>query len=238
MKFSATVKATLVFGALCITTPAYADSTATWAGVDVTDDSSFVYLGGFHALNGDLDLDGYLIRASVGYGDFDYNTVAVTGLGVDGDAFAADLMGGYQHYFWDNTFRFSGFVGIDYQNVDVSPNDPGNTATGSETGVKGLLDLTAMLSENVDMNANVSYSTAFETYYGSATVGYDFGPLTLGPEITFLGNEEYDQQRFGARVSDINVGNVFGLSLNAGHAEGSGTADDSFYAGLTIDRSF
>jgi hypothetical protein len=230
--------ATLLAGAMLLApAAAKADSSGVWAGADFGPDSYFLYLGGVTALqNQDIRTqDGFLLRGSLGFGNYDYDTPAVPGGNVDSDVFSGDLMVGYGHHFGPHTLSF--YAGGEFQNHDPSPNDPGNSVDGTEGGVKAQLELNAHPAENCVLDLAGSYSTAFDSYWSRGFAGYDFGPVTIGPEIGFLGNEEWDQVRFGASAGDVDLGFVNARAY-VGYANNDGQGDDGMYGGLAFGKGF
>jgi hypothetical protein len=216
---------------------AKADSSGLWTGADFGPDSYFIYLGGVTGLSGqDIKTqDGWLARASVGFGNYDYDTPAVPGGNVDSDVFTGDLMLGYGHNFGNGTLSF--YAGGEFQNHDPSPNDPGNSVDGTEGGVKAQIELAAQPAQNFALVAAGSYSTAYDSYWTRGFVGYDFGPVTIGPEVGFMGNEEWDQVRFGASAGDVDLG-FANARAYVGYANNDGRGDDGMYGGLAFGKGF
>lgn len=216
---------------------AQAGSTGVWTGFDISPDSYFIYLGAMTALQGQdiQSQDGWLLRGDAGYGEYDYDTVAVPGGNVDGDVSTGDILVGYRHFF--PAGYVTGFLGGDIQHHNISPNDPGNSVDGSEGGVKGALELFASPAANIEIQALGNYSTAFDSYWSRLTVGYNFGPVTIGPEVRFLGNEEFHQVRYGASISGFDIG-FANVSINGGYANTSDRGDDGAYGGIGFGANF
>jgi hypothetical protein len=217
--------------------PAQADTSGVWTGVDVGPSSYYVYLGGLTALSGqDVNAQsGWLARADVGYGNYDYDTTGVAGGNVDADVKAASAMVGYRHFFTKGSLTV--YLGGNYANHDQSPRDAANSVEGSKGGVKGALELQADLAEKVSLDIGGHYSTAFQSYWTRATVGYNFGPVTVGPEVRLLGNEEFHQFRAGVAASAIDLGFANGM-VYAGYAESSSRGDDGAYGGIGLSKNF
>lgn len=230
--------ATLFAGALMAAPlAAQAETSKAWTGVDFGPDSYFLYLGGVTALSSqDIQTqDGFLLRGSVGFGNYDYDTPAVPGGNVDSDVFQGDLMVGYGHSFSNG--RISAYVGGEFQNHDPSPNDPNNSVDGTEGGVKAQLELEAKPAQNCELWLVGNYSTAFDSYWTHAFGGYDFGPVTIGPELGFTGNEEYNQVRYGASFGGIDLGFADARAY-VGYANTQGQGDDGMYGGVSFGKGF
>lgn len=215
---------------LIVAQSSHADGLVTWLGGDFTDDANYAYLGGVKALNNDLSTTGYLLRGSLGVGTYEYNNGV---RGIDGDNYNADLSVGYQHFFSADT-RLTGYLGVSYQDYDLSPNDPSSDVDGSEVGAKIGLDFLTKVTDKVSFGILGDYSTAYDTYWSRAHVGYDFGPVTVGPEIVGLGNESFDEQRYGLGFTGIKVTDSTGIDLSLGYADSSRSSDDSGYANLVM----
>jgi hypothetical protein len=214
-----------------------AGRTGVWTGVDFAPDSWYTYLGAVTALSGQdiTTQDGWLLRGSVGYGEYDYQTTAVAGGEVDADTRAFDLTIGYANFFDRGSVK--AYLGGDIINHDDSPDNPNSEVDGTQGGVKGLLELDLKPMDRVGLGAMGSYSTAFDTYWSRFTANYDFGAFALGPEVLFLGNEDYNQSRFGAAISGIDVG-FANIRLYGGHASTRGRGDDGAYGGIAFGGDF
>lgn len=178
---------------------AAAKSTVTFSGSDWARDASYFYSGVLLALNRDLGQDGFVLRGFAGVPMYEYDAAAVPGGVVDGDGIQGDLMIGYM---WHREhFTFIGYAGVDYQDFDLTPNDPSSKVNGSEVGFKVAGDLTSAYGSPFYWNLHGSYSTAFETYWTRARVGYNAGRFVVGPEFVAMGSEGFDAQRVGGFVS-------------------------------------
>lgn len=214
---------------------AAAASTSVFGGVNAKEDVWYAYLGGVHALNGDLDTDGWLIRAMIGGGEVDYQAGGAVG-NVDSDIFDADLMVGY--HIFEGRNRYTGYIGANYRDNDLSPNDPGNSTSGDEFGAKIQLEANSWMGDMWNLDAIGSYSTAYDTYWARARFGYAWsGNLLIGPEGVVSGDDEYDEQRIGVFVSGMQLGAI-DVSASVGYADTSRGGDDSIYGGIEFSTRF
>ena len=234
-KIALTTVATIAFSAA-----AQAESTLIFTGGSFTEDSYYTYLGGTHAINGDIKKDGFLIRFSGAYGEYEYGRPSTTD--VNGDVAAADAMLGYQVF--SGAHRFTLYVGGDYQDHDLSPLDTLNPVRGNEFGLKGQAEAILTLAESTKLDLAGSYSGAFDSYWSKAQLGQSLNSLMdcscdvkVGPELTFLGSESYDQQRYGAFVKDIALGQA-SLGASAGYAHTEGRGEDGAYGEVTLSITF
>lgn len=230
------LSALLVGTVLALSAPAQAATTIVFTGVDVANNSWHAYLGGVTALSGQdiASQDGWLARAAVGYGEYEYGRPGILS-DVDGDGTTGDLMIGYGHSFSNG--RISAYLGGNYQHHDISPNDPLNEVEGSEGGVKGQLELSVKPVDRIGVDAMGSYSTAFDTYWTRFGVSYDFGGVSIGPEASFQGNEEYNSTRWGGRVGDIDLG-FANVDLRGGWVHSNREDADGGYGSIGFSRLF
>lgn len=221
---------------------AQAASTRAWGGVSASPDAWYSYLGGTHAVRGDIYKDDWMVRGSVGYGNYDYDTTAVASGNVDIDVAAADLMVGYQHYFATgagaNKGRVTLYGGADFQDHGLDTLDTSNSVRGSQWGVKGLLEVIGDLTAHTSADVTGAYSTSFDSYWSRARIGYDVGGVRIGPEGVFLGNEEFDQQRAGLFFDRIAVGDNVWLSVSGGYSAASRRGDDGAYGDIGFALDF
>lgn len=217
---------------IAATTAAQAESAALFTSVDVAKDSHYLYLGGVIALNGDINKDGFLARASVGIGEYDYTT---TGTKINGDVVAADLMIGYQNFFSGG--RVTGYIGGGYQDHDLSPADALNPVSGDEFGVKGQLEGAFDLTSNLNANIIGNYSTVNDSYWSRVRVGYDLGGVQIGPEGLALGSDSFDQQRVGG-FAGIDLGGNLNASISVGYASTDGRGSDGVYGTIGFSITF
>ena len=120
----------------CLFPSAFAATAAergVWfGGYDVVTGSRYVYDGLVVAVNGDLGKDGFAVRAYGARGDFDQDPG-------DGRAYQADIAVGY--LFSVRQLSGSFFVGMDWQNIKLRPDDPTAEVRGTEFGVRVSGDL-------------------------------------------------------------------------------------------------
>jgi hypothetical protein len=167
-------------------------------GGEVSKKSWESYTGTIIALNRDLSKDGFLVRLMGTYGKYDYDLGPTN---FDGRMWQGDAMLGYQ---WvRDRVDIGVYVGVDYINNKISPNDPTNPVSGSEVGFKTAVDIE---TKTFEMNLPYyfalegSYSTAFDTYYALARAGLNRNNVVFGVEGWALGDKTGDAQRLGGFV--------------------------------------
>lgn len=73
-----------------------------------------------------------------------------------------------------------------------------------------------------ELHTEAEFSTAFLTYYGQGSAGYDFfnNAIFIGPDLATLGDERFTQLRAGVSVTGIKIKNVQ-IDLSGGYANDS-----------------
>jgi hypothetical protein len=195
---------------------AYAQqSTVVFAGADVRNQSYYGYIGGVHHFSGDFVSDGFLLRADALYGQYNYRSTAVLGGNVDGKVVSFDAMAGYQKALKGVFLR--GFVGLDFEDHDLSPGNPFDSNQGSDVGVKVQGEVETDFHTPYYASFVASYGTAKDRYWTRARGGYNFSGVIVGPEALATGNGESSEQRIGAFVMLTRLGPVW-LSASTGYS--------------------
>jgi hypothetical protein len=229
------LSALLVGTVLTLSSAAHAATSDVFTGVDIAHNSWYAYLGGVTALSGqDISTqEGWLARVAGGYGQYDYNKPLVGN--IDGDVGNVDLMVGYGMPISGG--KVSAYLGANWTDHDLSPNDPANDARGSKLGVKGQLEAFFSPMDHVSGDAMASYSTAFSTYWSHFNLGYNFGGFAVGPEVGLNGNDEYNEFRYGAEVNAIDLG-FASVALHGGIVASNRNGGDGGYGGIGFNRRF
>jgi hypothetical protein len=210
--------------------------TVLFGGIDGREKSYYSYLGIREHLNGSIASDGILLRAFGLYGEYDYKSTAVAGGKVDADVAAFDAMIGYQKGLDDLFLR--GYVGLDYEDHDLSPNNPFDSNRGSDVGVKVQGEIETGDLSRYYAGFIGSYGTAKDRYWARLRGGYNFGGYILGPEGLLTGTDESDEQRIGAFLTLTNPGRV-GLSVSTGYSDTNDRrGGSSWYGTLELSTRF
>ena len=203
-------------------------------GGDFVQDSTFFTSGVTISLNGDSNKSGYRLKVEGGIGDYQYDTDVVPTGKVDADVWAGGAWIGYQFVMPIHTFSI--YIGGDYQNTDLTPNDPTNETRGSKFGFSTEAEFENIGDGPIYYGIDGIYSTGWNTYWTRARVGYRFhdGEWIIGPEATFLGDMTFDNQRLGgfvdfplrlARTLRLDVSLGAGYSFGGGNNNNNGTGD-------------
>lgn len=219
-------------------------------GTDRARDSRGYYVGGTIALNGDLGKSGFVLKGGAALSNYDYLTTTVPGGEVEGESTQVNGSIGYQ--ISQDRFGATIAFGADYQNIDLSPDDPAATTKGSETGFIVSGDLYVLMpfmpggdsERGIKLDLGGSYSTAFDSYWSRLRLGYNTGKVSMGPEVVAMGGEDYEAQRVGGYVTysfDFLPGMGSEISFSVGHqfvpGQGGGSANRSGGEGLYATMS-
>ena len=207
-----------------------------FVGGDVTAKDAYPYFGYIHHFNNSLAGDGLLIRVSGFYALYSYNSSAVPGGKVDGKAAQFDGMVGYQKSLPIVTVR--GFLGPEFENDDLSPNNRLDRNRGADAGIKVQGELETNYDSPYFASLIGSFGSAKHRYWTRLRGGYDFGNFIVGPEGGFFGNQEFDEQRAGAFVTVKNLGPTW-ISAGVGFsAKSRNRGGDGAYGSLELSVAF
>jgi hypothetical protein len=193
------------------------DYVVPYGGVDVVQDSVFAYSGTIVALKHSATSH-IMLQGFVGKGNFTYPSSIAPDGDVDGDATWLRGMVGYQTNVAN--LRFTGYVGLDWQDYELSPPDASNPTAGSEAGFFTSADFETIDPKPFYVGLMGQASTAYHWYWTRARAGYEFKKIVVGPEGIFFGNIGFDAQRAGGFVTiPIKLGQhgAFGLTLSGGY---------------------
>lgn len=208
-----------------------------FSGGSIATENQFFYSGGrFHAA-GDTAGGGLILEALAGSGQYIYSTANVPGGLVSGRFSVVELSAGWGHR-WDNG-RVIGFVGVNYEDHELSPVDPGNTNQGEEWGIIAKIDLWVKPVDRVMVTAYGSVTSVFSGYYAQLFAGYRVHQdhdIYIGPETSVAGNNSYQEFKVGGRISGFSILKL-SFAVSAGFAY-SDDATESAYAALSSWRAF
>jgi Cellulose biosynthesis protein BcsS len=174
-------------------------SATTFSEIEVTRGAYFAYTEAYVALDGDWSRPGWLMRATIGAGQYNYANQNVPGGRVDAVLISGDLMIGYQGSLGEAA-DWNALIGVDVEDNELDPNDPSNPVRGARAGFKIAGEIEAQEQHTFYYHLEGEYTTAYQTYWSRVRIGHNFGTLVLGPEGVFLGDETYDAQRIGGFI--------------------------------------
>jgi hypothetical protein len=176
----------------------------TYSELDIAKHDVNFYSTYITALNRDLDKDGVLFRIEGLIDRFTYSAELDRTRNIVGTEWEGAAYVGYQII--RDKINYSGYVGVDVPNVNLSPNDPTNPVRGTQVGFKVKGEIETELEKTWYLDIAADYSTAFQTYDSRIRPGWKFGPgkteyqTVIGPEGGFLGDKTFDAQRLGLFV--------------------------------------
>lgn len=212
-------------------------STVVWAGIGVLKDTVAGFAGGVWSPYGNLDATGILFRADLLYVDYEFSTGFAPSGKADGRLARGSASIGYQVA--GDGYTASLFGGIDVQDRKIKPAVADNGRLNDDVGfiVSGRVATSGPTQYPASIDGK--YSTANNDYWARVRVGYKLDGITIGPEGSVLGNDDFNAIRIGAYASlnlseatilQVNVGNNFANKTNNNSASGK----DSIYGGATI----
>lgn len=184
-----------------------------FAGFSTSPDSNYGEAGAVFAINGNLRTDGWLVRLKGGFGHYNYNSAPGVERGVDFST--GDFMVGYQKFFGPTLLSL--YVGANVQDHDND--DPLAEVKGTKWGAKVRAELYTALSDRWYGLVSGEYSSAFDSYFAQGKLGYVIVPgVSVGPELAALGNDRFDDIRYGAFVA-FDLARSAQLILSGGYAD-------------------
>ncbi len=215
-----------------------APSSVWWTGADFKKDTDTGYIGGIYALNGNLSATGWLVRGQFTYVGYNFDSTLAPSGQVDANYYRGQAALGYQ--IAGVGYVASAFVGVDYQSYKFSPAYAVTNPPDENLGAIFFARIATPGGSPYPIALEGQYSTANDDYWVRFRPGIRLSNFTIGPEIVALGNDDYNEFRYGGFVS-YDFSNNFILQVNAGYADvtrNSGSAgqggSDSAYGGLTL----
>jgi hypothetical protein len=209
---------------------AKAQEGVVFGALNFGDDTTYAVLGLVHAINGNIGKDGFLVHLSAEHLEYDYVNPGPTVFEADG--WGGGIMLGYQ--FVMDKSKIALYAGVAHRDIDVKPLDPTSETAGENTAFKGQVEGYFGIGADCDLSALASYFDAAETYYTRVRAGFHLDAITLGPEVSLHGSDEYDSQEYGGFIRYVADGNLV-LGARAGWADRDDVrGDDGGYFGLEV----
>jgi len=194
------------------------DTVLYFSGTDLWRNGSFLH-GGVVWSPWGLDNEGFALKALVSGGSYNYISGALGGAEVRGRELKAELLPGWR-FKWENT-ELKLFAGIDLQNHQLSPDDPGSKLRGNDAGLRVAFEFWTEPTPLTMFEADGSVSTIVNSYSAHAAFGWRaFGLFYTGPEIQAFASDDYSQQRVGLHITSLKFWNLE-WSAAAGYARDS-----------------
>jgi hypothetical protein len=189
------------------------DPVSMFSGSDFSPHSQYYYLGTIVPVYRDSSTTQIVLRGYGSYNHYDYKNPGK----IDADEWQGDVMLGYQADF--SRFTTAVYVGADFQDHRLFPNDPDNQSRGSEAGFKVAAEIESGEDSPFYFDLDGEYSTAFSSYWARTRIGYNAKFVTFGPEASVDGSVGYDSQRLGG-FATFDLSRFIKdsqLTLSAGH---------------------
>lgn len=165
---------------------------------------------------GGIDREGLTFKLLLSEGIYRYRS---GGVDVTGAHTIVSAMPGWK--FRNTGFDVTIYAGIDWQSHRFAPDDLGNPARGSRTGLRMAADVWLEPATNWVVAGSVSASTVARSYWLRVATGWRHADRWwTGPEIQVSGEERYRQARGGLHVSGVRAG-MFEWSAGVGLASDS-----------------
>lgn len=184
--------------------PAFLDSFKSrlflFGGFEVARDSTFGWTGIVGAPFGSIDVDGPRLRLMGGYGRYRYDQNSAPGGTNEGTVSSGEFMIGWRRAF--DAATVVAYIGAHVVDHRLRFADPGNPVSGTEAGVKALIELHARPWPDFVATAFASASTVHGSYHARATLTREFNSnFAFGIEGAVLGDARYVEPRVGLLVS-------------------------------------
>lgn len=214
------------------------DSTVLFGGADARESTYYGYLGLRHHFSGHLTDDGFLLRGSGLYGQYDYDSTLSPSGEIDADVAAFDAMIGYQKKVPNHDVYLRAFVGPEYEDHDLSPRNPFDENRGSDFGVKFQGEIETNYLAPYYGGLIASYGTAKDRYWVRLRGGINNNGFIFGPEVLATGDNEFSEQRIGAFLTLFKKGPV-GISVSSGYSDSDDNrGSGSIYGTLELSTTF
>jgi Cellulose biosynthesis protein BcsS len=178
-----------------------------FATSDLWHQGGFSYGGALWAPNG-LDREGPVFKLMFGGGLYHYNSGALGNIDVAGREFAASILPGWR--FVRDNFYVTVFLGYDFQNHRLTPDDPSAGLRGSYNGVRTGFEVWWQPTVSTMVAADASVSTIGPGYNVRLATGLRvFDSFYTGPEVQAFGaDDNYRQFRAGIHITGFRTGPV------------------------------
>ena len=182
------------------------DTVLYFSGVDLWRNGAFLH-GGVVWSPWGLDNAGFVLKATVSGGDYNYISGALGGAQVQGRELKAEFLPGWR-FKWGKT-ELKLFAGLDLQNHQLNPDDPGSKLRGKDTGLRVAFDFWTEPTPLTMFAADGSVSTIVNSYSARAAYGWRaFGRFYAGPEVQAFASDNYSQQRVGLHITSLKFWNL------------------------------
>ena len=221
----------LLYGA--VIAPASAQRGIALAGMEVSRDDQYAYLGAVLPLPGQRLGNGFVQRYWIDYIGYRYQQSALQD--IDAKVLGGEAALGFQQA--ESGSWWGAYLGARYANTRLSPDDPGNDDRGPRWRAKLQIEGETSLAGNWRINGILSHQIANDDYWARVRLQTTFkNKWHVGPEFVAQGDSNYSAQKLGAYVGNIWLGGS-ALTLKAG-VNNPEDFSRSMYAGAELYMPF
>lgn len=190
-----------------------------FSAADLWRHGGFIYGGGMWAPNG-LGRDGPVLKLVFGGGAYRYNSGALGNIDVAGGLQAASVTPGWR--FVRERVTATVFLGYDFQQHRLTPDDPTADLRGGYSGVRAGMELWYQPTASTMLAVDASMSSIGPSYNARFAAGLRaFEAFYVGPEVQgFAAGDNYRQFRAGVHLTGLRTG-AWEWSAGAGWATDS-----------------
>lgn len=179
----------------------------------------YTYVGLVAPLTGDHLGNGFVQRYWVDFLGYSYETNRQ----IDAQAVGLEAALGYQES--GKAGWGAAYLGLRYNNTNLSPDDPANRTEGEHLWVKTQLEGELKLAETWKLGGIASYIFSAESFWLRTRLLHPLEQgLSTGPEVVFMGDPNYRAWQFGWVVTgfkpwqDVEIGLKAGVRITDGSA--------------------
>lgn len=218
----------LLFAIVLIAKNSNASDSLVLTGIESSKNNSYYYLGYINSLNDSKLGNGYIQRLWVDYLTYEYSNGTS-----DINAYAPGISYSLGYQKTKEKYAWGGYIGIQARNTNLSPDDPGNKLRGNRGSIVVAVDGKHQVIDQlfVELMGNYAPDTG---YWSRARIPFGIAMKT-GPEYSIQGNPNYQNQKIGWFISDIDIGERFKGGIKTGYSKNNGLGG-SIYLGLEINK--
>lgn len=205
-----------------------AEGSLALTGFESAKNNGYYYVGFLNAFEGSSLGNGYVQRFWADYLTYQYNN----GIG-DVNAKAPGLAYSLGYQKSTETQSWGAYLGIQGRKTNLTPDDAGNDSRGNRGSLVVALEGKQKIVDSlaVELMGNYAPNTGYWSR-ARVPVGTTF---KTGPEYAIQGNSNYQNQKVGWFVSDIDLGSGFKTGAKAGYSKNNGLGG-SIYFGLDLTK--
>lgn len=193
--------------------PAEAQTGIALAGVEAGNNTASAYLGTVLPIPGSSLGKGWVQRYWLDYTAYPYEKAPGEEIDAEVAAFEAAL--GYQGS--SATGWWAVYLGAQYSDTQLSPDDPSNDEQGSDFNAKLQIEGETQLSRDWRINGIASHLVGESSFWTRVRLQTALdNRLLIGPELIAQGDPNYRLIKFGVFVGNIELGRDVAMTVKLG----------------------